>query len=223
MADEKKTPAKEKAPAKESRSKKGKVEEGKKLTAADFSSEPAPKPRLAVKYKDEVINALKERFKYDNVMMVPHLEKICINIGVGAATQDPKLLETAARELDQITGQKCEIRKSKKSIANFKLRENQPIGCRVTLRRDRMYEFMDRLITLAIPRIRDFKGVSDSGFDGKGNYTLGVREQLIFPEIDIDKVTRISGMDVTFVTSANTDEEAYELLKAFGMPFKKKN
>jgi large subunit ribosomal protein L5 len=156
-------------------------------------------------------------------MMVPKLKKISINIGVGQASQDPKLMEIAVKELAMISGQKPEVRKSKKAISNFKLRENQPIGCRVTLRREKMYEFMDRLIALAIPRIRDFKGVSDSSFDGRGNYTLGIKEQIIFPEIDIDKVNRISGMDITFVTTAKTDEEAYALLKEMGMPFKKRN
>jgi large subunit ribosomal protein L5 len=144
-------------------------------------------------------------------------------MGVGEAAQDPKLLDIAVRELALITGQKPEIRKARKAISNFKLRENQPIGCRVTLRRQRMYEFMDRLISLAIPRIRDFRGVSDSSFDGRGNYTLGIKEQIIFPEIDIDKVTKINGMDITFVTTAKTDEEAYALLKELGMPFRKKN
>ncbi|KER10830.1 MAG: 50S ribosomal protein L5 [[Candidatus Thermochlorobacteriaceae] bacterium GBChlB] len=176
-----------------------------------------------MKYREEVVKKLMEQFKYKSVMMVPRLEKISINIGVGEAAQDPKLLEAAVKELGQITGQKPEIRKSKNAISNFKLRENQPIGCRVTLRRAKMYEFMDRLISLAIPRIRDFKGVSDSSFDGRGNYTLGVKEQIIFPEIDIDKVTRISGMDVTFVTTAKNDEEAYALLKELGIPFRKKN
>ncbi|MBC8042761.1 MAG: 50S ribosomal protein L5 [Rhizobacter sp.] len=180
-------------------------------------------PRVQVKYKEEVVRKLTEQFKYDNVMMVPRLKKIAVNIGMGAATQDPKLLENAAKELTQITGQKVDIRKSKKSIANFKLRENQPIGCRVTLRRKTMYEFFDRLVALALPRVRDFRGVSDSSFDGKGNYTLGVKEQIIFPEIDIDKVGRISGMDITFVTSARSDEEAYALLKELGMPFRKKS
>ncbi len=191
--------------------------------AAPLSNEPAPPPRLFVKYRQEVVKRLMEQFKYKNVMMVPRLEKIAINIGIGEAAQDPKLLEMAVKELAQITGQKPEIRKSKKAISNFKLRENQPIGCRVTLRRHRMYEFMDRLISLAIPRIRDFRGVSDSSFDGRGNYTLGVKEQIIFPEIDIDKVSKINGMDITFVTTAKTDEEAYALLKELGMPFRKKN
>jgi len=173
--------------------------------------------------REEVVKKLMEQVKFKSVMMVPRLEKISINIGVGEAAQDPKLLEAAVKELGQITGQKPEIRKSKNAISNFKLRENQAIGCRVTLRRGKMYEFMDRLISLSIPRIRDFKGVSDSSFDGRGNYTLGVKEQIIFPEIDIDKVTRISGMDVTFVTSARNDEEAYALLKELGIPFRKKN
>jgi large subunit ribosomal protein L5 len=205
--------------------KKGKKKETESPAKAsvDVSQLPTPKPRLQEKYRNEVVRKLMEQFKYDNVMMVPKLKKICINIGVGQAAQDPKLLETAVKELALISGQKPEIRKSKKSISNFKLRENQPIGCRVTLRRERMYEFMDRLISLAIPRIRDFRGVSDSSFDGRGNYTLGIKEQIIFPEIDIDKVNRISGMDITFVTTAKTDEESYALLKEMGMPFRKRN
>lgn len=205
--------------------KKGEKKEAE-LTAKsniDYSHLPVPKPRLQEKYRTEVTKKLIEQFKYDNVMMVPKLKKISINIGVGQASQDPKLMEIAVKELAMISGQKPEVRKSKKAISNFKLRENQPIGCRVTLRRERMYEFMDRLIALAIPRIRDFKGVSDSSFDGRGNYTLGVKEQIIFPEIDIDKVNRISGMDITFVTTAKTDEESYALLKEMGMPFKKRN
>ncbi len=207
---------------KEQKKQKKKGEEPAKASAP-VSNEPAPPPRLFVKYRQEVVKRLMEQFKYKNVMMVPRLEKIAINIGIGEAAQDPKLLDVAARELALITGQKPEIRKSKKAISNFKLRENQPIGCRVTLRRQRMYEFLDRLISLAIPRIRDFKGVSDSSFDGRGNYTLGIKEQIIFPEIDIDKVSKINGMDITFVTTAKTDEEAYALLKELGMPFRKKN
>lgn len=204
---------------------KGKKKEAESPAKAsvDFSRLPKPRPRLLEKYRNEVIKKLMEQFKYDNVMMVPKLKKISINIGVGQASQDPKLMEIAVKELAMISGQKPEVRKSKKAISNFKLRENQPIGCRVTLRREKMYEFMDRLISLAIPRIRDFKGVSDSSFDGRGNYTLGVKEQIIFPEIDIDKVNRISGMDITFVTTAKTDEESYALLKEMGMPFKKRN
>lgn len=184
---------------------------------------PLPKSRLLNKYKQEVVPKLMEQFKYDNVMMVPKLQKISINIGVGQATQDPKLLEIAVQELETISGQKADIRKAKKAVSNFKLRIGQPIGCRVTLRKTKMYEFFDRFISLAIPRIRDFRGVSDSSFDGRGNYTLGIKEQIIFPEIDIDKVNKIQGMDITFVTSAKTDEEAYALLKEIGMPFKKKN
>ncbi|MFQ3598067.1 MAG: 50S ribosomal protein L5 [Chloroherpetonaceae bacterium] len=205
--------------------KKGKKKEVEATAKAnvDYSHLPTPKPRLHEKYRSEVVKKLMEQFKYDNVMMVPKLKKISINIGVGQASQDPKLMEIAVKELMTISGQKPEVRKSKKAISNFKLRENQPIGCRVTLRREKMYEFMDRLISLAIPRIRDFKGVSDSSFDGRGNYTLGVKEQIIFPEIDIDKVNRISGMDITFVTTAKTDEESYALLKEMGMPFKKRN
>ena len=179
--------------------------------------------RLETFFKEKATPNLIERFQYKNVMLVPRLEKISINIGVGAAAAEPKLLEIAIQELAQITGQKPQIRKSKKAISNFKLREGQPIGCRVTLRRKAMYEFFDRFVSLAVPRIRDFRGLSDTSFDGRGNYTAGVREQIIFPEIDIDKVPRISGMDISFVTSASTDEEAYVLLSELGMPFKKKN
>ena len=183
---------------------------------------PVPKPRLFEKYRSEVVPKLMEQFKYDNVMMVPKLKKISINIGVGLATQDPKLLENAVQELEIISGQKPEIRKAKKAVSNFKLRIGQPIGCRVTLRKANMYEFYDRFIALAVPRIRDFRGLSDSSFDGRGNFTVGIREQIIFPEIDIDKISKIQGMDITFVTSAKTDEEAYALLKEIGMPFRKK-
>ncbi|MCL5268127.1 MAG: 50S ribosomal protein L5 [Bacteroidetes bacterium] len=163
-----------------------------------------------------------KRFGYANVMRVPKLEKISINCGVGEATQDQKILETVIREMTIIAGQKPKITRSKKAISNFKLREDIPIGCKVTLRREKMFEFMDRLISLAIPRVRDFRGVPDKSFDGRGNYTLGLKEQIIFPEIDVDKVERIFGMDITFVTTAKTDEEAYELLKGFGMPFRKR-
>ncbi|MEI6847221.1 MAG: 50S ribosomal protein L5 [Chlorobiaceae bacterium] len=181
------------------------------------------KARLEIFYKEKVISKLIARFDYKNVMRVPKLKKISINIGVGAAAAEPKLLEIAIQELSQITGQKPQIRKSRKAISNFKLREGQAIGCRVTLRRKAMYEFFDRFVSLAVPRIRDFRGLSDTSFDGRGNYTIGVREQIIFPEIDIDKVPRISGMDISFVTSASSDEEAYVLLSELGMPFKKKN
>jgi large subunit ribosomal protein L5 len=179
--------------------------------------------RLEVYYRETVVPKLMERFKYKSIMMVPRLEKISVNIGVGEAAQEPKLLETAMQELGQITGQKPQVRKAKKAISNFKLREGQSIGCRVTLRRKIMFEFLDRFISVAVPRIRDFRGLSDTSFDGRGNYNAGIREQIIFPEIDIDKVPRINGMDISFVTSAKTDEEAYELLTLLGMPFKKKN
>ena len=155
--------------------------------------------------------------------MVPKLEKISVNKGIGAAVSDKKLVDAGVEELTQITGQKAVATLAKNSISNFKLREGMPIGARVTLRGEKMYEFLDRLITVALPRVRDFRGIKDKGFDGRGNYTLGVKEQIIFPEISIDKINKISGMDITFVTSANTDEESYELLKAFGMPFVKKN
>nr|Q3API5.1 RecName: Full=Large ribosomal subunit protein uL5; AltName: Full=50S ribosomal protein L5 [Chlorobium chlorochromatii CaD3] len=179
--------------------------------------------RLDTYYREKVVPALMERFQYKNIMEVPRLQKIAINIGVGDAAGEPKLLDVAVGELTQIAGQKPQIRKSKKAISNFKLREGQAIGCRVTLRRKAMYEFFDRFVSLAVPRIRDFRGLSDTSFDGRGNYTAGVKEQIIFPEIDIDKVPRISGMDISFVTSAKSDEEAYVLLSELGMPFKKKN
>jgi large subunit ribosomal protein L5 len=185
--------------------------------------EPAMPARLEVHYRENVVPKLMERFKYKNIMMVPRIEKISVNIGVGEAAAEPKLLETAMQELGQITGQKPQVRKAKKAISNFKLREGQAIGCRVTLRSKIMYEFMDRFVSVAVPRIRDFRGLSDTSFDGRGNYNAGIREQIIFPEIDIDKVPRINGMDISFVTSANTDEEAFELLTLLGMPFKKKN
>ena len=179
--------------------------------------------RLEVYYRETVVPKMMERFNYKSIMMVPRLEKISVNIGVGEAAQEPKLLETAMQELGQITGQKPQVRKAKKAISNFKLREGQAIGCRVTLRRKIMFEFLDRFVTVAVPRIRDFRGLSDTSFDGRGNYNAGIREQIIFPEIDIDKVPRINGMDISFVTSAKTDEEAHELLTLLGMPFKKKN
>lgn len=176
-------------------------------------------PRLRAKYQDEIVPALKEKFQYKSVMQVPRIEKISINKGIGDAVSDKKLIDHGVEELTQITGQKAVATLSKKSISNFKLRDGMPIGARVTLRGEKMYEFLDRLMTIALPRVRDFQGIKDKGFDGRGNYTLGVKEQIIFPEISIEKINRISGMDITFVTSANTDEESYELLKAFGMPF----
>lgn len=180
-------------------------------------------PRLKERYVNEIVPELKAKFQYKSIMEVPRLTKICINKGVGDAVADKKLVEQGVEELTSITGQRAVQTKAKKSISNFKLRDGMPIGVRVTLRGDRMYEFMDRLMTVALPRVRDFRGINDRSFDGRGNYTLGVQEQIIFPEISIDQVTRISGMDITFVTTANTDEESYELLKAFGMPFRNKN
>jgi large subunit ribosomal protein L5 len=178
-------------------------------------------PRLHNKYKQEVVPALMKRFSYGSVMEVPRLEKICLNRGVNGAVTDKKLIDVALDELTTITGQKAVATMSKKDISNFKLRKNMPIGARVTLRGVKMYEFLDRLIATALPRVRDFKGISEKAFDGRGNYTLGVTEQIIFPEIDIDKVNKITGLDITFVTTADTNEEAYELLKEMGMPFKK--
>ena len=177
-------------------------------------------PRLKEKYSKEIVKNLMDRFAYKSPMQVPKLVKICINQGVGDAVTDKKLIEYALTEMSNITGQKAVPTKSKKDISNFKLRKDVPIGVRVTLRDEKMFEFLDRLIAVALPRIRDFKGVNNKGFDGRGNYTLGVTEQIIFPEIDIDKVNKITGMDITFVTSADTDDEAYHLLKEFGIPFK---
>jgi large subunit ribosomal protein L5 len=180
-------------------------------------------PRLKDKYVKEIVPALKEKFNYKSVMQVPKIEKICINKGMGVAVADKKLIDVGLEEITTISGQKAVATRSKKDISNFKLRANMPIGVRVTLRGDKMYEFLDRLMSISLPRVRDFKGVSAKGFDGRGNYTLGVKEQIIFPEISIEKVNKISGMDITFVTSAANDEESYELLKAFGMPFANKN
>ncbi|MFM7195600.1 MAG: 50S ribosomal protein L5 [Bacteroidota bacterium] len=180
-------------------------------------------PRLKEKYLKEIVPTLKSKFQYSSVMQVPKIEKICINKGVGAAVADKKIVDVALEEISTISGQRAVSTKARKAISNFKLRENLPIGVRVTLRGDKMYEFLDRLMNIALPRVRDFRGISDKGFDGRGNYTLGVKEQIIFPEISIDKVTKINGMDITFVTSAGTDEESYELLKNFGMPFVTKN
>ena len=178
------------------------------------------KPRLAEKYSKEVVTALVKKFNYKTVMQAPRLEKICLNRGVNGAVTDKKLVDIALDELTTVTGQKAVATESKKDISNFKLRKHMPIGARVTLRGDKMYEFLDRLIAVALPRVRDFRGVSEKSFDGRGNYTMGVTEQIIFPEIDIDKVNKITGMDITFVTTAGTDEEAYELLKELGMPFR---
>jgi len=203
---------------------------GEKPRAAQAPDKPAKSrgprervvARLAETYKREIIPIMMKRFNYRNVMQVPRLEKIAINIGVGQATQDVKLIDAAVRDLEAIVGQKVVVTKAKKSISNFKLREKMPIGCRVTLRRATMYEFLDRFISITVPRIRDFRGLSDKSFDGRGNYTIGVKEHTVFLEIDVDKITKIFGMDITFVTTAKTDQEAYELLRAFGMPFVKR-
>ena len=178
------------------------------------------KPRLQQKYIQDAAPALMKKFGYTTVMQVPKLEKICVNRGVNGAVSDKKMIDTAVDELTNITGQKAVPTMSKKDISNFKLRKNMPIGARVTLRGIKMYEFLDRLVSVALPRVRDFKGINNKSFDGRGNYTLGVTEQIIFPEIDIDKVSKITGMDITFVTTAKNDEQAFELLKQLGLPFK---
>ena len=177
-------------------------------------------PRLKKKYSEEVIPALAEQFQYKSSMQVPKLVKICINQGIGDATQDKKLVDIAMAELSTITGQKTVSTKAKTSISNFKLREDMTIGVKVTLRNERMFEFLDRLITVALPRVRDFRGINDKSFDGRGNYTMGITEQIIFPEIDIDKISKIIGFDITFVTTATTDAEALALLKGLGLPFR---
>jgi large subunit ribosomal protein L5 len=194
--------------------------EGARLEDVTAAVVPA---RLAAFYKESVVPALMKRFNYSSIMQVPRIEKIAINIGAGGATQDTKVLQSAINELELITGQRPAVTRATKSIANFKLREGMPIGCRVTLRRAHMYEFLDRFINIAAPRIRDFRGFPDKSFDGRGNYTLGLKEQIIFPEIDVDKVSRITGMDITFVTSAHSDEEAHALLQEFGFPFRKRD
>ncbi|NMC61682.1 MAG: 50S ribosomal protein L5 [SAR324 cluster bacterium] len=176
--------------------------------------------RLKEQYKNEIIPNLIKEFGYKNIMQVPRLEKIVVNMGLGEAIQNVKILDSAAEELEVITGQKSVITKAKKSIASFKLRQGMPIGCMVTLRREKMYEFLDRLMNIALPRVRDFKGVSSKGFDGRGNYSIGIKEQLIFPEINYDKVEKVKGLNVSIVTSAATDEEGRALLKGFGMPFR---
>lgn len=197
----------------ENKTKKSATNEAPVASSAPY------KTRLEVKYKNEIVPNLMKKFEYKNVMQVPHLDKIVINIGVGDATSDKKRIDEAVEELGLISGQKPVVTKAKKSIATFKLREGEPIGCKVTLRGTRMYEFFDKLVSISLPRVRDFRGVNKNSFDGRGNYTLGVKEQLIFPEIDYDKVGKVRGMDIIIVTTANTDEEAYALLKELGMPF----
>ena len=177
--------------------------------------------RLKETYLNEIMDAMQKKFEYKNVMQIPKLDKIVINMGVGEAKENHKILDTAVKDLETITGQKAVITRAKNSVANFKLREGQPIGCKVTLRGDKMYEFLDRLVNLALPRVRDFRGVNPNAFDGRGNYALGIKEQIIFTEIEYDKVDKVRGMDIIFVTTANTDEEARELLTLFNVPFAK--
>ena len=177
--------------------------------------------RLKEMYNNEIVDAMTKKFGYQNIMQVPKLEKIVVNMGVGEAKENSKILDSAIADLEKITGQKAVTTKAKNSVANFKIREGMPIGCKVTLRGEKMYEFLDRLVNLALPRVRDFRGVNPKAFDGRGNYALGIKEQLIFPEIEYDKVDKVRGMDIIVVTTAETDEEARELLAQFGMPFKK--
>ena len=213
--------AKEQKVPKEKKEKKVVAEEKAAAPKGKVVEEKIP-ARLKERYSKEIIPKLKEQFGYKTAMQVPKLSKIVINMGVGQATQDQKILDEAVKDLETIVGQKASVRIAKKAISNFKLREGMKIGAKVTLRRERMYEFLDRFVSIALPRVRDFKGVPDKSFDGRGNYTLGLKEQIMFPEINPDKVTRILGMDITFVTTAKTDKEAFELLVAFGMPFRKK-
>lgn len=213
----------EKKVRKEKNEKELQDKKGAKDSAKDEALSDVKIPsRLTIEYTKNIVPALMKKYSYKSIMQVPHLDKIVVNMGLGDAVSDSKILEEAVRDLESITGQKASIRKSKQAISNFKLRENMAIGAKVTLRREKMYEFLDRLINIALPRVRDFKGLSDKSFDGRGNYTFGIKEQIIFPEINVDKINRILGMDVTFVTSAPTDAEAYDLLKAFGFPFVKK-
>ncbi len=186
----------------------------------NFVEEKVP-VRLLEHYRTKIVPELIKKFNYKNSMQAPKLSKICVNVGVGAAVADPKIIENTVKEIEAITGQRPTVVKAKKSVSNFKLRQGMNIGVRVTLRNARMYEFLDRLVNVAIPRIRDFRGLSDKSFDGRGNYSIGIKEQIIFPEINVDNIQRISGLDITFTTTAKTDEEAYELLKSFGMPFNK--
>ena len=195
--------------------------QGKRLE--DVKGYKPPKPRLEEYYREHVVPALMEKFNYKSIMQVPRLQKITLNMGIGSATQDQKELQSAISEMELIAGQRPVITRAKKAISNFKLRAGVPIGCKVTLRRARMYEFLDRFINISSPRIRDFRGFPDKGFDGRGNYTLGIKEQIIFPEIDVDKVSRITGLDITFVMSSDSDEESYALLKEFGFPFRKRD
>jgi len=212
------------AKSKEDRKKDSKVQQDGKAKKSDkkqkeeFVEEKVP-VRLLETYRKNIVPELMKKFGYKNVMQVPKIQKICLNVGVGSATSDPKVIENTVKEIEMITGQHPVVVKAKKSVSNFKLREGMNIAVRVTLRNDRMYEFFDKFVNISIPRIRDFRGMSDKSFDGRGNYSVGIKEQIIFPEINVDNISRISGMDITIVTSAKTDEEAYELLKLFGFPF----
>ena len=212
---------KQKTVTEEKSSKKTKKESSEKKVTSSEKETRVPS-RLGMIYKSEIIPTLMKKFKYKSVMQVPKIVKVVVNMGVGEAVNDQKLLEQAVKELETIVGQKASIRKEKKSISNFKLREGVNIGAMVTLRKDRMYELLDRLINVALPRVRDFRGLSDKSFDGRGNYNMGIKEQIIFPEINPDKVTKVLGMDITIVTTAKNDSEAFELLQAFGIPFRKK-
>jgi large subunit ribosomal protein L5 len=206
---------------KKQQSAKSKAKGGKKKGKKPaLPTRPAVPPRLREKYQAEIIEALKKQFDYTNPMQVPKLDKIVVNMGMGEAVGNPKLIDSAVEEIEQITGQKPVVARAKKAISNYKLREGMPIGVFVTLRREKMWEFLDRLISVALPRVRDFKGISPKGFDGRGNYTLGLREQIIFPEINYDKIDTVKGMNVTIVTTAKTDEEGFALLKHLGMPFR---
>lgn len=213
------------APSAKAAAKKGEFKpEGKRLEDVKLKKgEEIPKPRLEEFYKEKVVPVLMKKFQYKSIMQTPKLEKITLNMGIGQATQDIKLLQSAVNELELISGQRPSVRKAKKAISNFKLRAGMPVGCMVTLRRARMFEFLDRFINITAPRIRDFRGFSDKSFDGRGNYTVGIKEQIIFPEIDVDKVSKISGLDITFVIKAKTDEEAHALLSEFGFPFRKRD
>ncbi|HMS34920.1 MAG TPA: 50S ribosomal protein L5 [Ignavibacteria bacterium] len=211
--------AKTKSDRKKETEPKKKGEESKVEKSGDTFKEEKVPVNLLKHYREKVVPELMKKFGFKNIMQTPKLQKININVGVGAATADAKLIETTVKEIEAITGQKPAVVKAKKSVSNFKLREGVNIGVKLTLRNARMYEFLERFINISIPRIRDFKGLSDKSFDGRGNYSIGVKEQIIFPEINVDNVNRISGMDLTFVTTAKTDEESFELLKAFGLPF----
>jgi large subunit ribosomal protein L5 len=212
----------EKKTKKETEAKQPKASKKVKAEKAAPAPQVKIKTRLAENYKKEIVPNLMKKFGYKSIMQVPHLNKIVVNMGVGDAVSDPKILEEAVKELETITGQKPSIRKARKAISNFKLRQGVNIGAMVTLRRERMYEFLDRLVNIALPRVRDFRGLSDKSFDGRGNYSLGIKEQIIFPEINVDRIGKVLGMDITIVTTAQSDNEAYELLQSFGVPFRKK-